>query len=184
MTKPGTSAKLIGATLLTLAATGCSSTVNGAPEPAGAPTPAATPTGPANPFAALNQCSLVNEILAGQGFPPAQPTIADAKRTCRANIAPSITDTDGIGVAISLQNGQKYTENINHPDTARHGDIDGRPIIEQPEPLRVKGGCQVGMAVGDNARALVMATAGSDTKRACAKAEEVATALSAKLPKN
>lgn len=87
-------------------------------------------------------------------------------------------------MVISLQNGQKYTENITDSKNSRSGKIGERPFLEQREPLGVSGGCQIGMAVGPNARALVIVSAGDDTKVACDKTQAVAVALDAKLPKN
>ncbi|WP_409184772.1 DUF3558 family protein [Amycolatopsis sp. VS8301801F10] len=162
---------------------GCSSPVAGTPEPNLPSTSAGAPSKPANPFAARNQCALLDQILAGQGFPQGTPTIADRNRSCAAQ-KPSAGMTSGIDVAVILQDGQPYTDNVNHPETARRGDVNGRPSIEQPEPLNSPGQCQVGMAVEPSSRALVLVTSGSDTKAACAAAEKYATALEPLLPKS
>ncbi|PKV92007.1 hypothetical protein ATK30_2795 [Amycolatopsis echigonensis] len=86
-------------------------------------------------------------------------------------------------VGIALQNGQKYTENIQNPHSAHEGNIDGRKLIEQRDLLGSPGGCQIGMEVGPNARALVIVLIGDDTAAACKKAEDVATALDKLLPR-
>ncbi|GAA3538700.1 hypothetical protein GCM10022222_22860 [Amycolatopsis ultiminotia] len=87
-------------------------------------------------------------------------------------------------VTLSLQKNQKYTDNIANPKTARSGDINGRPSIEQRDLLGVPGGCQVGMGVDATARALVLVIVGTDTEAACKKAEEVAISLEPELPGN
>ncbi|WP_409466850.1 DUF3558 family protein [Amycolatopsis sp. GA6-003] len=165
----------------------CSTPVNGAATPtASAPASASGPASSSgNPFASLNQCQLVDQVLAGQGFPPAQPSVADSKRSCRSKKTFENAAKDpAIEVGIALQNGQKYTENIQNPNTAHEGNIDGRKLIEQRDLLASPGGCQIGMEVGPNARALVVVLIGNDTPAACKKAEDVATALDKLLPRN
>jgi hypothetical protein len=132
----------------------------------------------------MNQCQLVDKALAGQGFPPAAPTVADAKRTCgaRKSIAAAGGDT-GLSVAISLQNGQKYLDSITKPDSARTGKLNGRPFVQQREPVSLHGGCQIALAVGDNARVLIVVTSGDDTAGACTEAQTVASAIEPELPK-
>ncbi|GAA3538708.1 hypothetical protein GCM10022222_22870 [Amycolatopsis ultiminotia] len=133
----------------------------------------------------MNQCTLLDQILAGQGYSAAHPTVADPKRSCRADKSFSDGGTRlGLDVVISLQDGQKYTDDIANPQQARSGKITGRPFIEQRDPLGVPGGCQIGMAVGSNARALVIVSTGTDSDAACKTTEEVASSLEPKLPKN
>jgi hypothetical protein len=129
----------------------------------------------------MDQCALVDRLLAGKGFPKATPTIADSKRSCAAQ-KPSVGTVRGTDAGISLQSGQLYTDNINNPSTARRGNVNGRPSIEQPEPLGSPGQCQVGMAVASTSRALVLVTGGSDTAASCQTAEDLATKLEPLLP--
>ncbi|WP_084470162.1 DUF3558 family protein [Amycolatopsis benzoatilytica] len=165
---------------------GCSKSVDGATE-------SSTPTSPSAPSSSassaegsltgLNQCDLLDQALAGQGFPPAKPTVADSKRTCGSQkLPPSGSSAPSVVVALSLQSGQRYTDNVNHPETARTGHIKKRASIEQPAPLGISGGCQINMAVGENSRVLVVVTSGSDTDGACKMAANVAAAVEPKLP--
>ncbi|WP_084470288.1 DUF3558 family protein [Amycolatopsis benzoatilytica] len=160
---------------------GCSGPVAGTAQP-GKPATSVSAPPSGNPFAARNQCALLDQILAGQGFPKATPSIADEKRAC-ASQKPSTGTTSSIDVAIALQDGQLYTDNILRPDTARRGDINGRPSIEQPSPQNTTGQCQVGMAVEPRSRALVLVSSDLSTAEACAQAEKYATALEPLLPK-
>jgi hypothetical protein len=86
-------------------------------------------------------------------------------------------------VGITLQNGQKYTDDIVHPETARSGKINKRPFVEQQNLLGTGGTCQFGLEAGPTARVLVLVTTGTDTNAACAKALDVATAVEPELPK-
>ncbi|WP_162834688.1 DUF3558 family protein [Amycolatopsis circi] len=177
----------LGVALAIVGTAACANPVNGAVTPAAS---ALAPTsGPAsrsdNPFASLNQCQLVDQILTGQGFPPAQPSVADSSRSCRSKKESQNAAIDpATEVGVALQNGQKYTDNIQNLNSAHNGNIDGRKLIEQRDLLGSPGGCQIGMEVGPNARALVIVLIGDDTAAACKKAEDVATALDKLLPRN
>lgn len=83
-----------------------------------------------------------------------------------------------------LQTKLPIAENIQNPNSVHEGNVDGRKLIEQRDLLGSPGGCQVGMEVGPNARALVIGLIGDDTAAACKKAEDVATALDKLLPRS
>ncbi|WP_275291697.1 DUF3558 family protein [Amycolatopsis sp. La24] len=187
MTKTRRTIGALGVTTLALVgAAACSNPVDGAATPTtSAPAAASSPASiSGNPFASLDQCQLLDQILAGQGFPPAQPSVADSNRSCRSAKKSQNAATDPAAeVGIALQNGQKYTDNIQNPSSAHNGNIDGRKLIEQRDLLGSPGGCQVGMEVGPNARALVIVLISDDTQAACKKAEDVATALDKRLPR-
>ncbi|MFB9931200.1 hypothetical protein ACFORO_18415 [Amycolatopsis halotolerans] len=186
MTRKNKFAVFAGAALAFATVAGCDNSVSGAPQPKTAPsTSSSSAANAGNPFASLDQCKILDEILAGQGYSPATPSVADSQRSCQAQFTSTAQDKFfSITVGIALQNGQKYTDNIRDPKTSRSGKLGDRPFIEQPEPLGIAGGCQVGMSVGPNARALVIAASGTDTAGACKKAEQVAVAVDPKLPKN
>ncbi|WP_134731460.1 DUF3558 family protein [Amycolatopsis nivea] len=179
--------RALSITLAIVGTAACGNPVNGAATPtASTLAPASSPASSSdNPFASLNQCQLVDQILAGQGFPPATPSVADSKRSCRSEKTSDNAAKDPAAeVGIALQNGQKYTDNIQNPNSAHEGNVDGRKLIEQRDLLGSPGGCQIGMEVGPNARALVIVLIGDDTAAACKKAEDVATALDKRLPRS
>ncbi|WP_409462342.1 DUF3558 family protein [Amycolatopsis sp. GA6-003] len=170
---------LLGA--LGIVTAGCSSPVTGTPQPGQPSSAAAAPTS-GNPFSARNQCALLDRILAGQGFPKATPTVAQPTRSC-ASQKPSSGTEKGIEVGLFLQEGKLYTDNIAHPETARRGDINGRPSIEEPEQLNSPGQCDITMAVEPHSRANLGVTSDLTTAEACAQVEKYAVALEPLLPK-
>ncbi|MFD2466726.1 DUF3558 family protein [Amycolatopsis silviterrae] len=179
-------ARTLSVTLALVNAAACGNSINGTGT---ATTSASAPANPAssspNPFATLDQCQLVDQILSGQGFPPARPSIADANRSCRTKrTSVNAAKDPAAEVGIALQDGQKYTDNVLDPHSAHNGNINGRKLIEQRDLLGSPGGCQIGMEVGPDSRALVIVLIGDDTAAACEKAEDVATALDKLLPRN
>ena len=180
MSTSGIKSTLAAIATIGILLTGCDSSIGGTAAPS---TPPASSAAGENPFPSRNQCALLDQILTGKGFPKATATLVDPKRTCAAHKL-TVGTVDGADVSLSLQDGQLYTDNINVPSTARHGDVNGRPSIEQPEPLGSPGQCQVGMAVAQHSRALVLVTGGSDTTASCRTAENLAVALEPLLPKN
>ncbi|MET9263128.1 DUF3558 family protein [Amycolatopsis sp. NPDC004079] len=173
---------LIALGALGIVAAGCSSPVSGTPQPDKPASSAATPKS-GNPFAARNQCALLDQILTGQGFPKATPTVAQPERAC-ASQKPSVGTERGMDVSLFLQEDRLYTDTVPHPETARRGDINGRPSIEEPEPQNSPGQCDITMAVEPHSRASLLVTTSLDTKTACAAAEKYATAVEPLLPKN
>ncbi|MFF0146741.1 hypothetical protein [Amycolatopsis sulphurea] len=124
---------------------------------------------------------MLDELLAGQGFPKASPSIADPKHAC-GTTKPSTITILALDVGLNLQAGRDYRENIRDPKTARTGDVNGRPAIEEPAPLGSPGQCSILMSVKPNSRAILDVTSGSDTKAACSTARELATKFEPKLP--
>ncbi|WP_409466849.1 DUF3558 family protein [Amycolatopsis sp. GA6-003] len=158
--------------------TACDSTVHGTAE-TGQAAPAASSS---NPFAARNQCALLDQILADRGYPKAIPSIADSKRSCMAQKPGDGPDAGVIG--LTLQDGQRYTDNIAEPSKAHAGNVNGRPLIEEREPIGSSGSCLIKLAVATNSRALIDVTNGSDTDVACEAARKLAVKLDPLLPKN
>ncbi|MGW7531971.1 hypothetical protein [Amycolatopsis sp. NPDC054798] len=158
----------------------CDKPIDGAAEARHTTAPPA-PSSPGNPFAARNQCALLDQILTGRGYPKAIPSVADSKRSC-------VTQKPGDGpdagvVGLTLQDGQRYTDNIANPSKAHSGNVNGRPLIEEREPLGSSGSCVIKLAVATTSRAILDVTNGSDTDVACKAAESLATKLDPLLPK-
>lgn len=166
----------------TLALTACGSTVDGAAQPSGTPSVTYPPSASSgNPFSERNQCALLDQILSGAGFPKAAPSIAQGQKACTTQKASGgINATD---VALLLQEGQRYTDNINSPDKARSGKINGRSFIEEPEPMGSSGQCSISMSVESSSRAIIIVTGGNDTAASCGTAEDLTKKLDPLLPK-
>ncbi|GAA4549978.1 DUF3558 family protein [Amycolatopsis samaneae] len=167
--------------------TACSSHVGGQASPSPtAPGSSASSTGattdPSNPFAGLNQCTLLDQLLTGQGFPKAEPARADRTHTCHSQRYTGGSN-ENYDVNLGLHPGQKINENLNNPAQAQNGKINGtRPSVRQPEPLNSKGQCQINLQVATNSRAYVLVTSGLDTERACTFAQQLAEKLDSQLP--
>jgi hypothetical protein len=171
---------------LILGLTACTSQVGGQANPSSSVTESTAPgtnTTSNNPFASLDPCAILDQVLAGQGFPQAIPTLARSKESCGANKLAS-GNTPGVDVALSLQAGQNYKDNVGNPNQASEGNVNGRPAVEEREPQNSSGQCGVWMEVNPNSRALVLVSSSSDTPTACAKVEEVAAKIEPLLPKN
>lgn len=167
---------LLGAAALAL--TACDSTINGAAQTSGT-TSAAPPS--ANPFSSRDQCALLDQILNGQGFPKSAPSIAQGRKACETS--KSSGGVNATTVALGLQEGQRYTDNIGSPDKVRSGKISGRPFIEEPEPMGSSGQCSIFMSVETTSRAIIIVSGGVDTSASCSMAENLATKLDPLLPK-
>ena len=130
-------------------------------------------TSSANPFDGVNPCTTLDQILNGEGFPAATPTVADAQHSCRSqNVIPgNPTAVDG---ALSLQAGQRYDESADNPTQVRPGHVQKHAAIEVPTPLGSAGQCEVHIEVKPSSRALLIVGSGSDTANACKLAEKYA----------
>ncbi|MEV4056596.1 DUF3558 family protein [Amycolatopsis sp. NPDC049688] len=161
----------------------CTSQVGGQATPSSSVPATASPTAdPGNPFAGLNPCTMLDQALAGEGFPKAEPAVADPTHSCRTS-KPTSGDTPGQDVGLVLQAGGNYKDNVNNPAQASDGKVNGRPAVEEQEPLHVAGQCAVRFQVRDS-RALLSISFGSDTAGACKKVEDVAPKVEPLLPKN
>jgi hypothetical protein len=166
----------------------CTSEVGGQANPsatgAATTTPGATSStvDPDSPFAGVKPCTVVDQALSGQGFPAAVPTVAYSKEGCAAS-KPTSGDTPGVDVALALQPGLKYKDNVGNPSQASEGTVNGRPAVEEREPLGSPGQCAVRLPVRDS-RALVVVTSGSDTPNSCKLVEGFAEKIEPLLPKN
>ncbi len=87
-------------------------------------------------------------------------------------------------IALSLQAGRKYDENINNPDKASSGTVNSRPATEEREPLKSSGQCGINVQVKPDSTAAVLVGYSTDTEKACKTAEDVAAKVEPLLPKN
>ncbi|WP_329054691.1 DUF3558 domain-containing protein [Amycolatopsis sp. NBC_01488] len=156
-----------------------SSTVGGT-DTSGAPAPSSNPD---SPFASMNPCSILDQALTGQGFPPAVPTVADAKETCAAT-KPRAGDVNPVDLALSLQPGRGYKNNVGNPSQASEGSVHGRAAVEEREPQQSPGQCGIWLEVKPASRALILVSSGSDTANACKLVERFAEKIEPLLPKN
>lgn len=178
---------LVASVALALTPTACTSQVGGQANPSSTVTestssPSSVGTAD-NPFVGFNQCTIVDQAVAGEGFPPATPSLARSKETCGTQKLAS-GNTPGIVVGLSLQAGQNYRDNVGNPSQASEGKVNGRPAVEEREPEHSSGQCGVWMEVKQNSRALVLVSSSSDTPTACKKVEEIAAKIEPLLPKN
>ena len=176
----------LAALALTFGLTACTSQVGGQANPSSTASVSTAPesnTTGSNPFSGLDSCALLDQALAGQGFPQAEPTVARSKESCRATKVATV-DTPGADVALSLQAGQNYRDNVGNPSQASEGKVNGRPAVEDREPQHSSGQCGVWMEVQPKSRALVLLSASTDTESACKQTEEIAAKVEPLLPKN
>ena len=178
---------VFAALALTAGLTACTSQVEGQANP-GASSPGTTAPGTSTPSsggpsAGSNSCTILDQVLAGQGFPKATPTIASAKVTCAAT-KPRAGDVSPVDVTLSLQPGRGYKENVGNPSQASEGKVNGRPAIEEREPEHSSGQCGIWLEMKPSSRALVLVTSGSDTANACKLVEGFAEKIEPLLPKN
>lgn len=161
----------------------CTSAVGGQATPSSPGSTAnSTSADPADPFAGMSACTILDQALAGQGFPQAVPTVASPEHSCHS-FKPTSGDTPGLDLGLVLQAGGNYRDNVNNPTKASEGNVNGRPAIEEQEPLQAKGQCSIRFKVRDS-RALMSLAFGSDTAAACKKIEELAPKVEPLLPKN
>ncbi len=86
-------------------------------------------------------------------------------------------------MGLFLQAGGNYRDNVNNPAQASDGKVNGRPAIEEQEPLHVTGQCAIRFQV-QSSRALMSVSFGSDTTGACERARDIAAKVEPLLPKN
>ncbi|MEV6877110.1 DUF3558 family protein [Amycolatopsis sp. NPDC051128] len=171
---------------LALALTACTSQVGGQAAPSSpvtGTTAPATSTDPDNPFSGLSPCSVLDQVLTGQGFPQAEPMVADTKNSCRST-KPTSGNTPGVDVGLSFQAGRGYKENVGNPSQASEGNVNGRPAVEEREPLNSRGQCNVWLEVKPSSRVFLLLASGTDTAKACQLVEDIAAKVEPLLPKN
>ncbi|MEV7037203.1 DUF3558 family protein [Amycolatopsis sp. NPDC051061] len=176
----------LAALALAFGVTACTSQVGGQANPSSTTSVSTAPesnSAGSSRFADLDSCVLLDQALAGQGFPKSEPTVARSKESCRATKAATV-DTPGSDVALSLQVGQNYRDNVGNPSQASEGNVNGRPAVEEREPQHSSGQCGVWMEVKPNSRALILMSASTDTASACKQVEEIAAKVEPLLPKN
>ena len=174
---------------LAFALTACTNQVGGQATPSPQATGSTGPgTGsasadPNNPFSGMSSCSILDQALAGQGYPKAEPLVANPKQACRAT-KPTSGNTPGVDVGLSLNPGRGYKENVGNPSQASEGKVNGRPAVLEREPENSAGQCNVWLEVKPNSRAFVLLASGTDTAKACQMVEDIAAKVEPLLPKN
>jgi hypothetical protein len=62
----------------------------------------------------------LDQVVSGQRFAAAVPTVADAQHSCRAH-KDTQGSTEGVDISLSLQDGRSYKDNIHNPGQASAG---------------------------------------------------------------
>jgi hypothetical protein len=170
---------------LTAGLAGCTSEVGGQATPSSQATATTAPAtaDPGNPFAGLSPCTILDQVLAGQGFPPAAPTLADSKHGCGTE-KPTSGNVQSVDVSLILQPGGNYKNNVNNPGQASEGKVNGRPAIEEQEPQHSSGQCSIRFQVKQDSRALLVLSSSLDTASACNQVKDIAEKVEPLLPKN
>ncbi|WP_297546102.1 hypothetical protein [Amycolatopsis sp.] len=163
---------------------GCTSTVSGQPNPAVVSSSATTPapgSSVSDPFAGIDLCSLVDQAVAGQGFPAVQPNadfVASGRRECETKKPEFGT------VGIQVQVGATFDKDLPAGSTGRSGHLNGRPFIQATNILGTLDGCDIVMEVKPNSRAIVGVTLSTGTTDdACTYVGQFATKVEPLLPK-
>lgn len=156
----------------TLAA--CDSSTDGSAKPA----PSSSPARSSTPLAGLDPCQTLDKALAGQGFPPSEPSAAYPKQGCIAT-----KPTFG-SAGLLLQDGRSYKDNISDPSTTSTGDVNHRAAILERKPVDSVGDCVVDLEVKPKSRAVVgMSLSSGSTDQSCTSVRQLAEAAEPLLPK-
>jgi hypothetical protein len=170
-------AALAGVAALVCALTACSgSPVAGTPAPATS-APSSSAAQSSTPLAGLSPCATLDKATAGQGFPPATPTLADPEHACS-------TQKAGYGtIGLNLQDGQSYNTNLGgESNEVRDGTVRNRRAVLSVGFLHTAGSCDVSMEVKPHSRAITSAALTTTTDQACTEARKLAEAVDLLLP--
>ncbi|WP_216215576.1 DUF3558 domain-containing protein [Amycolatopsis aidingensis] len=166
---------LAAAATLLVALGGCSQEEQGSPQPV-EPTNNATsaPTNqPGDALASMDACTVLEELLAGQGFGPLE------SKTARNECGATKIRYGGVGLALAPT--QNLAEFAATTPGATSFQINGRDAMEGEGQA---GSCLVAMAVGEKARVMTsMNAVGSSGIDECAEARKYAKQLEPMLPK-
>jgi len=156
-----------------LAVSACSTTVTGTPSPE----PRATSSSPSAGEAlnALDACTVLDHLLAGQGFDPG--VSKTARNECHASKLEYGT------LSLALDPSQGLAEFEASADAVTQFDLSGRRAVSGVPAG--PGTCAVVLEVTEHARAMAGATmlAPERQAQACPAARELATALEPLLPR-
>ncbi|WP_216215575.1 DUF3558 domain-containing protein [Amycolatopsis aidingensis] len=124
-------------------------------------------------FDTMNACTMLDDILSGQGFKPGENKTA--RNECHAS------KTQYGAVAIALDPVQGMAEFRKTDPSAVETQINGRPALRSYRPADA---CDIAMKVAENARAIIGTTITQGYGRdACAEAKKYAKQLEPMLPK-
>ncbi|MGV9363430.1 DUF3558 family protein [Amycolatopsis sp. NPDC003731] len=166
---------------MTIALSACGSEVAGTPQAAGTSSSSASTTEPSggsgdNPFTRLHPCTIVDQVLADDGFPAATPGTVDRERSCASN------KPGDANVGVALQDNAGYDQNIPAPSKASRGHVGPRNAIIEREGIGATGQCTISIEVKPNSRALVSLSGHGTTQEACDRVTAIAIKVEKLLP--
>ncbi|QKV77874.1 DUF3558 family protein [Amycolatopsis sp. Hca4] len=174
-------AVLTSATLV-LVLSACDSKVGGTPQAANTPSGSASPTKPSgtgdNPFTGLSPCTIIDQVMAGEGFPAAAPGTVDRERSCASN------KPGDANVGVALQDNTGYDQGIPDPSKASRGHVGARNAIIERGSIGAAGQCTISIEVKPNSRALVSVSGNDTTEQACDRVTAIAVKVEKLLPPN
>ncbi len=166
---------------LVFALSACDSKVGGTPQAAGTPSSSAPTSSPSsgngdNPFGGLSPCTIIDQVMAGEGFPAAAPGTVDSARSCASN------KPGDANVGVALQDNAGYDQNIPDPSKASRGHVGARNAIIEREGIGAVGQCTISIEVKPNSRALVSVSGNGTTQEACDRVTAIAIKVEKLLP--
>jgi hypothetical protein len=175
-------ATVLALATLALALSACDSKVGGTPQAAGtssssaSPTSATTGSSSGNPFEGLSPCTIINQVMGGEGFPAATPGTVDSERSCASN------KPGDANVGVALQDNAGYDQGIPDPSKASRGHVGTRNAIIEREAIGAVGQCTISIEVKPNSRALVSVSGNGTTQQACDRVTAIAIKVEKLLP--
>ncbi|MFF1612183.1 DUF3558 family protein [Amycolatopsis sp. NPDC058278] len=167
---------------LALALSACDSKVGGTPQAAdtsSSPSPTSTTaTGSPgdNPFGGLSPCTIIDQVMAGEGFPAAAPGTVDRERSCASN------KPGDAAVGVALQDNTGYDQGIPDPSKASRGHVGPRNAIIERGSIGAEGQCSISIEVKPKSRALVSVSGNGTTEQACDRVTGIAVKVEKLLP--
>jgi hypothetical protein len=166
---------------LALALSACDSKVGGTPQaaetssssPSSAP---ATGSPGGNPFTGLSPCTIIDQVMAGEGFPAAAPGTVDRERSCSSN------KPGDAAVGVALQDNTGYDQGIPDPSKASRGHVGPRNAIIERGSIGAAGQCSISIEVKPKSRALVSVSGNDTTEQACDRVTAIAVKVEKLLP--
>ncbi|MEV5715664.1 DUF3558 family protein [Amycolatopsis mediterranei] len=166
---------------LALALSACDSKVGGTPQAAdtssSSPSSATATGSPGdNPFKGMSPCTIIDQVMAGEGFPPAAPGTVDRERSCASN------KPGDAAVGVALQDNTGYDQGIPDPSKASRGHVGPRNAIIERGSIGAAGQCSISIEVKPKSRALVSVSGNDTTEQACDRVTAIAVKVEKLLP--
>ncbi|EOD63394.1 hypothetical protein H480_37270 [Amycolatopsis vancoresmycina DSM 44592] len=124
----------------------------------------------------MNPCTVIDQVMAGEGFPAATPGTVDSARSCASN------KPGDANVGVALQDNAGYDQNIPDPSKASTGHVGKRNAIIEREGIGAVGQCTISIEVKPNSRALVSVSGNGTTQEACDRVTAIAIKVEKLLP--